>query len=98
MVAAAAAAAGDGDGQGGIPFVEVFVDVSVEEAERRDPKGLYRLAREGKIKEFTGVSAPYEVPLRPEVHIRGEETGVREAVEQILGYLEGRGLVRKRDG
>lgn len=79
--------------ESGIPFVEVWVDVSVEEAERRDPKGLYRLAREGKIKEFTGVSAPYEEPGSAEVHVRSEATGVEEAVRQIVGYLQGRGLL-----
>lgn len=83
---------------GGVPFVEVWVDVSVEEAERRDPKGLYKKAREGSIKEFTGVSAPYEEPVRPEVHIRTEETGVEEAVRQIVEYLDGKGYLRRRSG
>jgi adenylylsulfate kinase len=82
----------------GVPFVEVWVDVSVEEAERRDPKGLYRKAREGVIKEFTGVSAPYEEPLSPEVHIRSEETGVEEAVRQIVGYLDGKGYLKRVEG
>jgi len=82
----------------GVPFVEVYVDVSVEEAERRDPKGLYKKAREGAIKEFTGVSAPYEEPVRPEVHIRSEETGVEEAVRQIVGYLDGKGYLRRVEG
>ncbi|ERF76066.1 Adenylyl-sulfate kinase [Endocarpon pusillum Z07020] len=89
----------DGEGgEGGVPFIEVWVDVSGEEAERRDPKGLYKKAREGIIKEFTGISAPYEEPLRPEIHIRSEETGVKDAVEQIVAYLDGRGLLRREEG
>ncbi len=86
------------EGEGGVPFIEVWVDVTVEEAERRDPKGLYKKAREGVIKEFTGVSAPYEEPEAAEVHIRSEETGVEEAVRQIVGYLEGRGLLKRVEG
>ncbi|MCJ1419068.1 Adenylyl-sulfate kinase [Xylographa parallela] len=77
----------------GLPFVEVWVDVSVAEAERRDPKGLYKKAREGVIKEFTGVSAPYEEPEAAEVVVRSEETSVEEAVVQIVGYLEEKGLL-----
>ena len=77
-----------------MPFVEVWVDVSVEEAERRDPKGLYKKAREGVIKEFTGVSAPYEEPEAAEVVVRSGETSVEEAVVQIVEYLEGRGLLK----
>lgn len=73
--------------------MEVWVDVEVEEAERRDPKGLYKKARAGEIKEFTGVSAPYEVPECAEVVVRSGETSVEEAVTQILGYLEGEGLL-----
>ncbi|MCJ1384298.1 Bifunctional 3'-phosphoadenosine 5'-phosphosulfate synthase 1 [Xylographa soralifera] len=80
--------------QAGLPFVEVWVDVSVAEAERRDPKGLYKKAREGVIKEFTGVSAPYEEPEGAEVVVRSGETSVEEAVVQIVGYLEGRGLLK----
>ncbi|MCJ1400702.1 Adenylyl-sulfate kinase [Xylographa trunciseda] len=80
--------------QAGLPFVEVWVDVSVEEAERRDPKGLYKKAREGVIKEFTGVSAPYEEPEAAEVVVRSGETSVEEAVVQIVGYLEGKGLLK----
>lgn len=69
--------------------------IPLEAAEKRDPKGLYAKARKGELKEFTGVSAPYEEPEEPEVLIRSEETSVEEAVVQLLGYLEGRGLVRK---
>ncbi|KAL8680236.1 MAG: hypothetical protein Q9186_003532 [Xanthomendoza sp. 1 TL-2023] len=80
----------------GLEFVEVWVDVGVEVAEKRDPKGLYGKARRGEIKEFTGVSAPYEEPgEEAEVRIKGEETSVEEAVSQIVGVLEGKGLLRK---
>jgi adenylylsulfate kinase len=77
-----------------LAFVEVWVDVSVEVAEGRDPKGLYKKAREGVIKEFTGVSAPYEEPDRAEIHIKSAETSVEEAVVQIVKYLEEKGLVK----
>ncbi|KAG6997780.1 adenylyl-sulfate kinase [Physcia stellaris] len=80
----------------GIAFVEVYVQIAVEEAERRDPKGLYKKARAGEIKEFTGVSAPYEEPENAEIVIRSGETGVEEACKQILHYLEGKGLIDRR--
>ncbi|KAL1996772.1 hypothetical protein VTN49DRAFT_7637 [Thermomyces lanuginosus] len=79
--------------QGGLPFVEVFVDVPVEVAEKRDPKGLYKKAREGIIKEFTGVSAPYEPPLNPEVHIRNVDISVQDAVKKIVDYLDEKGYL-----
>ncbi|CAF9910855.1 MAG: Adenylyl-sulfate kinase [Heterodermia speciosa] len=82
----------------GIKFVEVYVQVGVEEAERRDPKGLYKKARAGEIKEFTGVSAPYEEPEGAEIVIRSGETGVEEACRQILSYLEGKRLIERSLG
>ncbi|KAJ2477266.1 Adenylyl-sulfate kinase [Coemansia sp. RSA 2131] len=72
----------------GIPFVEVFADVPVSVAEERDPKGLYKKARAGEIKEFTGISAPYEAPESPEIHIRTDQKTIAEAVQQITAYLE----------
>ncbi|KAI5288589.1 Adenylyl-sulfate kinase [Ascosphaera acerosa] len=88
------AVAGGDEGDGaGLPFVEVYVDVPVEVAEKRDPKGLYKKAREGVIKEFTGVSAPYEEPLQPEVHVRNDQVGVKEAVAQIVAFLEEKGHI-----
>lgn len=80
-----------------IPFVEVYVHVPLEIAESRDPKGLYAKARKGEIKEFTGVSAPYEEPDNAEIVIRSGETGVEEAVVQIVKYLEEKGLLGKID-
>ncbi|RMZ91480.1 hypothetical protein DV736_g1280, partial [Chaetothyriales sp. CBS 134916] len=80
-------------GEHGFPFVEVWIDVPVEVAEKRDPKGLYKKAREGKIPEFTGISAPYEEPLKPEIHIKSHETSVEDAVTIIVKYLEGQGYL-----
>ncbi|KIV88950.1 adenylyl-sulfate kinase [Exophiala mesophila] len=81
------------DGEAGVPFVEVWVDVPVEVAEQRDPKGLYKKAREGKIPEFTGISAPYEEPLKPEIHIQSDKTSVEDAVKIIVKYLEDKGYL-----
>lgn len=77
-----------------LPFIEVFVDLPVEVAEQRDPKGLYKKAREGVIKEFTGISAPYEAPENPEIHIRSDKLSPEEAVVEITKYLEERGLLK----
>ncbi len=68
----------------GSNFVEIFVNTSVEECERRDTKGLYAKARKGLIKDFTGVNAPYETPENPDVIIETETSTVEEAVEAIL--------------
>ena len=65
-------------------FLEVFVDASVQCCENRDPKGLYRLAREGRLPSFTGVSAPYESPVAPDVHVHTEYESVGEATGKIL--------------
>ena len=75
------------------PFVEVFVDVSVEEAARRDVKGLYAKALRGEIQNFTGVNDPYEKPERPELRIDSDNQSAEESAEQIVGYLEERGLI-----
>jgi sulfate adenylyltransferase len=75
-------------------FVEVHVATSVEECERRDRKGLYKLAREGKIKEFTGISDPYEVPDRPELRVDTEGTEVDSCAHQVILKLEAMGLIR----
>jgi adenylylsulfate kinase len=74
-------------------FVEVFVDASVDECARRDVKGLYEKAFRGEIKEFTGVSDPYEAPERPEVCIESEHEAPHESAARILQTLEERGLV-----
>ena len=77
------------------PFVEVFVDVSVDEAARRDVKGLYEKAFKGEIKEFTGVSDPYEEPINPEITVETAEQTPEESAQQILTYLEDNGFISK---
>ena len=74
-------------------FVEVFVDASVEECARRDVKGLYEKAFRGEIKEFTGVSDPYEAPDDPEIRIESEHEEPEESAQRILELLEERGLI-----
>ncbi|KAK1451575.1 adenylylsulfate kinase [Colletotrichum paranaense] len=76
-----------------IPFIEVFVDVPLEVAEQRDPKGLYKKARAGEIKDFTGISAPYEAPEKPEIVIRTDKSSVEECVAQIAEWLIKEGLI-----
>ena len=74
-------------------FVEVHVATSLEECERRDRKGLYKLAREGKIKEFTGISDPYDVPEAPELRLETESVEVDHCAHQVLLKLESMGLI-----
>lgn len=68
-------------------FIEAFIDCPVEICEQRDPKGAYKKAREGIIKEFTGISAPYEAPENPEIHLRTDEMSEEECVQLIISYL-----------
>lgn len=79
--------------EGELKFIEVYVDVPLEVAEQRDPKGLYKKAREGIIKEFTGISAPYEAPVSPELHLRTDQQSVEECALQIYEYLVKEGLI-----
>jgi adenylyl-sulfate kinase len=74
-------------------FIEAYVQVSVEEAERRDVKGLYAKARAGEIKEFTGVSDPYEPPENPELVLDTENETPEQSARKILGFLEERDLI-----
>ena len=78
--------------QAGISFVEVFVDCSLATAEERDPKGLYKKARAGEIKNFTGIDAPYEAPTDPEIHLKTDEMTLEQEVRIILDYLEQNGF------
>lgn len=75
-------------------FVEVFVDADLSVCRERDPKGLYAKADRGEIKQFTGIDSPYEVPEKPEVHIRAGEFSVAEAVNQLLAYLHEKGALQ----
>jgi bifunctional enzyme CysN/CysC len=70
-------------------FVEVFVDTPIAEAEKRDVKGLYKKARAGELKNFTGVDSPYEAPEHPEIHIDTTKASAEEAAEQIFAWLDG---------
>jgi adenylylsulfate kinase len=83
---------------GAIPFIEVFMNASIEICEQRDPKGLYKQARaavaSGKGMGFTGVDDPYEPPLNPELTIDAGRTSVHEAVALVLDHLEKRGFLR----
>lgn len=74
-------------------FVEVHVAATVETCEGRDVKGLYQKARRGDIPEFTGISAPYEAPLRPELMVDTNRQTLEESVGQLLGYLEKQGYL-----
>lgn len=77
----------------GIPFLEVHVDCSLQEAEKRDPKGLYKKARAGEIKGFTGIDDPFEAPENPEITIKTHELSIEESVQALLDALEERGLI-----
>ncbi len=78
-------------------FFEVFVDTPIEEAEKRDPKGLYRKARRGELKNFTGIDSPYEPPERAEIHLRTALFSPEEAAEQILNTLRDAGMLYVAD-
>lgn len=74
-------------------FIEVYVNAPLGVCEQRDPKGLYARARAGELREFTGVSAPYEPPLQPEVEVRTDQQSVAECVAAILARVEAVGRV-----
>jgi adenylylsulfate kinase len=75
-----------------LPFMEVFVDAPLATVEERDPKGLYKKARAGKIKGFTGIDAPYEKPENPEVHLNTDQNTITQSVNQILKSLDDAGI------
>jgi adenylylsulfate kinase len=70
------------------PFVEVFVQASVSTCESRDPKGLYQMAREGKIKNFTGIDDPYEEPLKPEITLDSNSKSIADLAKDVVKYLD----------
>jgi bifunctional enzyme CysN/CysC len=75
-------------------FVEVFVEVPLDVAEARDPKGLYKKARRGEIKNFTGIDSPYEAPETPEIRLDTTALGPEDAAEQVLAALQQRGVIQ----
>ncbi|MBN2866565.1 MAG: adenylyl-sulfate kinase [Thiotrichales bacterium] len=69
-------------------FIEVFIDAPLATCEQRDPKGLYKKARAGEIKDFTGISSPYEAPSTAEVHIINDNISIEDAAQHVIDYLE----------
>ena len=78
-----------------MPFVEIFVDCALSVAEDRDPKCLYKKARAGEIKNFTGIDDPYEAPENPEIHLRSDEMSLQEEVSIVIDYLMTHDIIRK---
>lgn len=74
-------------------FIEVFIDTPLEICEQRDPKGLYQKARSGEIKDFTGISSPYEPPVDPEIHLKTDQMNIQEAAQKVVDYLKIKGYV-----
>lgn len=74
-------------------FIEIYCACSLDKCEERDPKGLYQKARSGEIKEFTGISAPYEAPQNPELVIQTDTLTLHESADEIIRFLEEKGLV-----
>src|SRR5205807_3121011 len=79
--------------EGKIPFIEVHVNTPIDTCEQRDPKGLYKKARAGQLKGFTGIDDPYEAPLKPELSIDATNTSPQEAAVILLDYLEKQGIL-----
>ena len=76
-------------------FLEVFIDSSLETCENRDPKGMYKKARNGEIKNFTGIDSPYEPPENPEIHVINNSITLDEASNQIINYLIEKKYIKK---
>ncbi|MGE5238898.1 MAG: adenylyl-sulfate kinase [Chloroflexota bacterium] len=74
-------------------FIEVYVKCCLPECERRDPKGIYQLARAGRVKDFTGISAPYEEPANPDILLETDSKTVDECVAILMNYLAGKGYI-----
>jgi adenylylsulfate kinase len=74
-------------------FIEVFVDAPLSVLEDRDPKGLYKKARAGLIPEFTGISAPYEAPEHPEIHLDTSKLNVEQCADAVIQYLKKQGII-----
>lgn len=75
-------------------FIEIYVKCSIEECAKRDPKGLYEKARKGIIKDFTGISSPYEAPFDPELEVDTEKESIEECVQKVINYLEKKEYIR----
>jgi adenylylsulfate kinase len=79
--------------EGGLPFIEVFVNTPIETCEQRDPKGLYKKARAGQLKGFTGIDDPYEEPLKAELTLDATNTSPQQATVLLIEYLEKQGIL-----
>lgn len=77
-------------------FVEIYVNCPLEECEQRDPKGLYKKARNGEIQNFTGIDAPYEAPEHPELVVETHKQPLEQAVGQVIRFLEEKGYIEKQ--
>lgn len=75
-------------------FIEVYINAPIEVCEQRDVKGLYKKARAGEIKDFTGISSPYEAPEKAEIEVRTAEQSIEESAEAIIGYLRDNGYLK----
>jgi len=80
--------------QAGLPFIEIFIDTPLSVCEQRDSKQLYAKARRGEIKDFTGISSPYEVPTEAEIHLNNGPSP-QEQAQIVLDYLELHGILEK---
>src|SRR5205814_568016 len=78
---------------GKIPFIEIHVETPIGTCEQRDPKGLYKKARAGELKGFTGIDDPYEAPLKPELTIDATNVSPQQATVLLLEYLQKRGIL-----
>lgn len=76
-------------------FIEVFIDTPIEVCEQRDPKGLYKLARAGEIKGFTGIDSAYEAPEKAQIHINTADKSVEQCAKQVIQYLIEHGFINK---
>ncbi|HOP78227.1 MAG TPA: adenylyl-sulfate kinase [Thermogutta sp.] len=79
-------------------FIEIFVDAPLEVCEARDPKGLYKKARAGELKGFTGIDDPYEPPLRPEIHLDAANHSPEELADVVINYLREKGIIGATPG
>lgn len=75
-------------------FIEIYVDASLETCEKRDPKGLYKKARAENLPNFTGITAPYEAPEKPELVLDSNHKGIEELVNEVIAYLEMNGCLK----
>lgn len=77
-------------------FIEVFIDTPISVCEQRDPKGLYKKARAGEIKDFTGIDSTYDVPVAPQIHVKTDTQSIEQCAEQIVAYLMKQGFIAEQ--